>query len=76
MGLLLEVGREDDSQVFVGVYDVDVFFINRQRELLTCVHGTVAERKNNSFGRRETASPEPKKMQATRLSGDCAFLAE
>ena len=57
MGLPLEIGREDDSQVFVGVYDVDIFLINRQRELLTCVCGKVAKRKNNGLGGRETASP-------------------
>ena len=57
MGLPLAVGREDDSQVFVGLYDVDIFLINRQRELLTCVCGKVAKRKNNGLGGRETASP-------------------
>ena len=47
----------DDSQVFVGVYDVDIFFINRKREWLTCVFRKVAKRKNNGLGGRETASP-------------------
>ena len=43
--------------MFVGVYDVDIFLINRQKELLTCVCGKVAKRKNNGLGGRETPSP-------------------
>ena len=57
MGLPLEVSREDNSQLFVGLYDVDISLINRQRELLTCVCGKVAKRKNNGLGGKDTASP-------------------
>ena len=35
VGLPLEVGSEDDSQVFVGVYDVDIFLINVNKIVLS-----------------------------------------